>query len=227
MHQAQTHRNRKKRTRESGMRAALRASAVNPRAEAPMTFLVDVSRKKTQWQIHLTGPRRSHPAANRVASARCRAQTCARPTRKGTHTRRGIRRRHSCDLDRFESILFVLRCFSSSGKPSTGKWCGQHRQEMPRRDLLRVLKLHRVSRRPHLRPALSSPKQSWRLALTMPPTPLESARHHLCCSRLTQHGAQHVTGRRKSVGYACEIRRLHLWIWIATENSRPHNWICT
>ena len=73
MHQAQTHRNRKKRTRESGMRGAFKPSAVNPRAEAPITFLVNVSRKKTQWQIevHLTGPRGT---ANRIASARCRAQ---------------------------------------------------------------------------------------------------------------------------------------------------------
>ena len=98
---------------------------------------------------------------------------CATPTWKVTRTRRRIRRRHCCALDRpFECLLCVLRCLSFSAKPSTGKWCGRHRQEMPRRDLLRVLILQRVSRRPHLRPALSSPKQSWRLALTMPLTPL-------------------------------------------------------
>ena len=47
---SRTHRNRKKRARESGMRAALKASAANAGAEVPITFLV-----------HLTGPRGGHP----------------------------------------------------------------------------------------------------------------------------------------------------------------------
>ena len=126
---------------------------------AHITFLVNVSRKNTMttWSPPDRTTRKPPGGSPRCVCAMPRAKghnglvsvpkpACAKPTRRGTHTRRRICRRHCCDLDRFESILYVLRCLSSNGKPSTGKWCRRHRQEM----LLRVLMLHRVSRRPRL-----------------------------------------------------------------------------